>query len=71
MSEEVYKCDECKDRFFNFKMDSFDSWYFDEIIQPEGVYTLCKGYHYHNKVLDMKDLVEKSGKYLIAFYTIK
>ena len=47
-------------------VETLDSWDFDEIIQPEGVYTLCKGciykalyYHYHNKVLDMKDLVEK------------
>ena len=66
MSEEIYKCDKCGDRFFKYKMDSLDAWNFDHIIQPEGEYTLCKGcvykllYKYHrNKLLDMKDLVEK------------
>ena len=66
MSEEICKCDECGDRFFKYKMDSLDAWNFDHIIQPEGEYTLCKGcvykllYKYHrNKLLDMKDLVEK------------
>ena len=66
MSEEIYKCDECGDRFFKYKMDSLDAWNFDHIIQPEDEYTFCKGcvykllYKYHRKkVLDMKDLVEK------------
>ena len=64
ISEENYKCDECGDRFFKYNMDSFDAWDFDEIIQPEGIYTLCKGciykmlyQHYRKKVEDIKDLV--------------
>ena len=47
-------------------MDSLDAWNFDDIIQPEGEYTLCKGCiykalyeHYREKVLDMKEFVEK------------
>ena len=45
MSEEICKCDECGDKFkfFKYKVDSFDAWDFDDIIEPEGVYTLCKG----------------------------
>ena len=64
MSEETYKCDNCEDRFFKYKIDSFDVWDFDEIIQPEGTYTLCKGcmykmlyQHYRKKVSDIKVLV--------------
>ena len=66
MSEEIYKCDDCGDRFFKFTMDSLDAWNFDHIIQPEGKCTLCKGCiyralyeHYRKKVLDMKELVDK------------
>ena len=47
-------------------MDSFDVWNFEEITQPGGEYTLCKGCvykmlyeHYHGKVFDMRDLVEE------------
>ena len=47
-------------------MDSLDAWNFDDIIQPEGEYTLFKRCiykalyeHYREKVLDMKELVEK------------
>ena len=64
MNGEIYKCDDCGDRFFKFTMYSFDAWNFDHIIQPEGEYMLCKGciiralYKYiHEKVLNMKELV--------------
>ena len=63
MSEKIYKCDDCGDRFFKYKMNSFDAWNFDYTIQLEGEYTFCKGCiynalyeHYHEKVLDMKAL---------------
>ena len=59
MSEEVYKCDEYGDRFFEFAMDSLDLWDFDEITRHEGGYTLCKGCiykalynHYREKIFD-------------------
>ena len=63
--KEVYKCDECGDRFFRFTMDSLDLWNFEEITRPKDEYTLCKGCvykilyeHYRKKVLDMRDLVD-------------
>ena len=64
MNKKIYKCEDCEDRFFKYKMDLLDAWYFDHIIQPEGEYTKCKGYvykllyeHYRKKVSDVKELV--------------
>ena len=65
MSEKMYICDECGDRFFKFTMDSpLDLWDFEQITRPEGEYTLCKGCvykalynHYREKYFDMRDLV--------------
>ena len=64
MSEEIYKCDECNgDRFFKYKMDRFDAWDFDHIIQLDG--TFCKGCvykllyeHCREKVWKMEDFIE-------------
>ena len=36
MSEEIYKCDDCGDKFFKCTMDSLDLEDFDHIVQPEG-----------------------------------
>ena len=37
MSEEIYKCDECGDRFLRFTIDPNDALDFDHIIQLDGV----------------------------------
>ena len=62
-SEEIYKCDECGDRFLKFSIDSFDVCDFDHIIQVEGEF--CKGCiykmlyeHYHRGVVSMREFVE-------------
>ncbi len=63
MIDEIYECDECRDRFLTFTIDPLDEWDFHHIISLDG--ELCKGclykllmQYYREKVWKIKDLIE-------------
>ena len=63
MTDEIFNCDECGDRFLKFTIDPNDALDFDHIIQLHG--TLCKGCiykllmkYYREKVWKIEDFIE-------------